>query len=157
MTKRILLLVLLLSSTLAHVVAGQNGKRLLPNIDQAVTANAPEWKVEHKDATDRGVMVEWRSAERPARLIIMIADSRKQAHDWFRHGALHARRDIGPNGSKTKLKGLGSEAYMATEFMKKDWVTICFRRGRLYAQVFAPTEQAVKLLAQLIAQQVGAT
>jgi hypothetical protein len=126
-------------------------------IDQAVTANASEWKVEHRNATQRSIMVEWRSGEHPARLIIMIADSRRQARDWFRQGAIQASGDIGPSGSKTKLKGLGSEAYMATEFMKKDWVTICFRRGRLYAQVYAPTEQAVKLLAQLIAQQVDAT
>jgi hypothetical protein len=150
-------LVFLLAVLFPLAVLAQDGRQLMPKIDEAIAANAPEWKVDHKSGMDRGVMMEWSSDKGPARLVIMIADSRSQARDWFRRGARDTQRAIKPNGLKRKLRGFGDEAYIATEYMKPNWVTICFRRGRLYAQVLAPTKQSVTTLAQLIAKEVGAT
>lgn len=147
----LLLIVLLFSGS----IIAQDGRLLLSKIEFSVREKAPDWKIEHKSANKRGVMALWKYGESAVRIIIQIADSHKQAHDWFQIGDSTDAKVIGPKGKKTKLKGFGSEAYIVTEFMKKDWVGLFFRRGKVYVQVYAPTEETVKIFAQVAADQMA--
>lgn len=152
MAKVFLFLLLIGSSGTAFA---QDGRLLLPMIESESKEKAPEWNLERKSANERSVMMLWRAGEGPVRLIVMIVDSAKQDRTWSQGvNPVTKRKDA--RGTKTKLRGFGSEAFLATDFMKKDWVVLGFRRGRVFAQVYAPSERTVKMFAQIVDQQIAA-
>ena len=151
MSRLILFLFLLSCSTSA---LAQDGTSLLPMIERESKEKAPDWIIEHNSATARGVMMSWRSGEGPARLVLMIADSSRQADCWYKGVEPRGQEVIRARGTRTKLRGFGVDAFFARDFMKKDWMVLGFRRGKVFAQIYAPTEAAVRMFAQLVYKQI---
>lgn len=123
-------------------------------IESESKEKAPEWILEHKGGYESAVMMLWRSSEGPVRLVLMIADSSRQAQSWYKGVDPHVKGVIRARGTKTKLHGFGANAFFAQDFMKKDWMVLGFRQGKIFAQIYGPTEATVRLFAQLVYQQI---
>ena len=125
---------------------GQDFVSLKDKAENAVKSRRPDWKIISKDEKDKEVVYNWNSTEEGVRLLIFEGASEQEAAQ-----RMQATIRRLPGGPGKKRADIGDEAYSWTDEPKK-FAGIRFRKGNVYVDLVATSEELAEDLAKEISQ-----
>ena len=125
---------------------GQDLRSLKDKAEHAVKSRRPEWKIISKDEKDKEVVYNWNSTQDGVRLLIFEGASEQDATQRMQFTI-----KMLPAGPGKKRSGLGDEAYSWIDERKR-FAGIRFRKGNVYIDLVASSEELAEDLAKDLSQ-----
>lgn len=123
----------------ASEMAGQNLSALGTKAEQLVKARRPSWKLLNKSEYERQTSFSWGTLDKGISVLLFVGNSPSEAAKEMAYK--NDRISVGPG---LRRKGLGDEAYSATEDRPgHEFAIIRFRKKSTYIEVRG---QSVKLV-----------
>ncbi len=140
-------------------VSAQDSQTLFSQIERASQEREPKWKIHRKIVTPKYVSVWWKAGKPYVRASIQILSSEKAAADTFEGFDSEISEgcevSVTSGYSKTEIPNLGDKNYLWSH--RKGGASILFRKGNVFVLLIAPSVEAAKSFAQLVAEQLPAT
>ena len=149
---------LILALYLSTSLFAQGDSPLFAQIEGAMREKAPTWKLVHRLVSKNGkyVSYEWKSGKSSVGVLVFLHDTQEQASKTYHNFDLEAF------GLKRKvLEGtvldIGDESYSWEDSNDRRTTGIDFRKGKVFVHLTAPTIEAAKQFAFLIAEALPAS
>ena len=151
-------LIFALTSCFSLTCFAQNRPAWIDAVENQLKQEETAWKLERKSERNARNYFEYnfelKSGEQIANIQIQILKDTLNIEKRFADSVENLTNGMGRFSTRTKLKDFGDESYMWVNVNKNGWTMIRFRKNNVFVEIFSLSEEAGKLFAKDVLEQI---